>query len=96
MSDLTPGRPDRAIATLLGGQTTERATVYVDLSHPESTSRLVVAFEDCTAVPHIGDLIDAVDPPSHRAATAECVGINERDRIIRVAVDWTTLREVAP
>lgn len=79
---------------MLAPDAPERPRVYVDLSHPESTSRLTVGFEDCSTAPYIGDLVDAVDLPGHREATGECVGVNERERVVSIAVDWATLREL--
>lgn len=78
----------------MNDSTPDRARVYVDLSHPESTSRIVLGFEDCDPVPAIGDLLDAVDLPGHRAATAECVGISEHGRTASIAVDWASLHEL--
>lgn len=95
MSDLTPGRPDRAIAALYAPEPPDRIRVAVDLSRPESTSRIVVGWEDCDRTPFIGDLVDACDLTRGEEATAEVVGINELDRAIRVAVDWTTLRSAS-
>jgi hypothetical protein len=94
MRDLTPGRVDRAIAALLAPETPARAQVHVDLS-AFSTNRIPVAFEDCAPVPAIGDLVDAVDETSRQAATADVVGIDERDHVIRIAVDWTSLQALA-
>lgn len=95
MSDLTPGQPDRTIAALYAPETPARIRCAVDLSRPESTSRLIVGFEDCDRTPPIGDLVDACDLMRGEEATAEVVGIDERERIIKIAIDWTTIRKVA-
>jgi hypothetical protein len=93
MSDLTPGRPDLAIAALYAPETPARCRVSVDLS-VLSTNRVVVSWADCDQVPFIGDLVDAVDLIGQREANAEVVGIDEDERTISVAIDWTTVREV--
>lgn len=95
MSDLTPGRPDLAIAAMLAPETPARIRCAVDLSKPGSTSRIVVGFEDCDRVPSITDLVDACDLLAGEEATAEVVGIDERDRVVRLAIDWTTIRKAA-
>lgn len=92
VSDLTPGRPDRAIAALYAPETPARIRVAADLSRSFSTNRLTVGFEDCDRIPEIGDLVDACDLIDGTEATAEVVGIDEDERIVRVAVDWTTMR----
>lgn len=95
MSDLTPGRPDLAVATLLAGAVPSRCRVSVDLSRAESTARRVVGFEDCDRpLPGIGDLVTACDLTGWREATAEVVGIDEGERTISLAIDWRTIREV--
>jgi len=96
MSDLTPGRPDLAIAALLGAAQPARCRVAVDLSHTENSARRVVDVDDCDWPPSIGDLVDACDLADQREATAEVVGIDERQRIIRIAIDWTTIRKAKP
>lgn len=95
VSDLPPGRPGRAIAALYAPETPARIRCAVDLSRPESTSRIVVGFEDCDRVPSITDLVDACDLLAGEEATAEVVGIDERECVIRIAVDWTTIRKAA-
>jgi hypothetical protein len=94
MSDLTPGRPDLAIAAVLGAARPARCRVSVDLSHAENSARRAVEFDDCDWVPAIGDLVDACDLIDQREATAEVVGIDERERLVRIAIDWTTVRKV--
>ena len=96
MSDLTPGRPDLAIAALYAPEAPQRIRVATDLSKPESTSRIVVGWDDCDRTPMLGDLVDACDLFHGEEATAEVVGIDEDDRVIRIAVDWTTIREARP
>ena len=96
MTDLTPGRPDLAVAAALGANLPARCRMSVDLSHAESTSRRAVEFDDCDWVPAIGDLVDACDLIDQREATAEVVGIDEDQRLIRIAIDWRTIREVTP
>lgn len=93
VSDLTPSRPDLAVAAALGADIPQRCRVSVDLSHAESTNRLAVGFEDCDYIPDIGELVDACDLIEHQEATAEVLGIDDHDRIIRIAVDWTTVRD---
>lgn len=95
MSDLIPGRPNLALAAVLGADMPVRCRVSVDLSHMENSGRRAVAFEDCDQVPAIGDLVDAVDLIDQREATAEVVGIDEHERVIRLAIDWRTVREVS-
>lgn len=94
MSDLTPGRTDLAVATVLAGGEPRPARVYVDLSKPFSTNRLAVPFDHCTPVPRLNAFVDAVDETDGSIATAEVVGINEKDRAIRIAIDWSTLRDL--
>lgn len=94
MSDLTPGRPDHAIAALYAPETPVRCRVSVDLSRMENSGRRTVEFDDCDYVPAIGDLVDAVDLADRREVTAEVMGIDEDERVIRIALDWTTVREV--
>lgn len=94
MSDLAPGRPDLAVAAVLGAVQAARCRVSVDLSHMENSARRAVEFEDCDYVPAIGDLVDACDLADRREATAEVVGVYEQERLIRIAIDWTTVREV--
>lgn len=95
MSDLTPGRPSLAVAAALGSGPVIRCRVSVDLSHMENSARRAVPFEDCDMIPSIGDLVDAVDLIEHREATAEVAGIDEDERVIRIAIDWTSVREVS-
>jgi hypothetical protein len=97
MSDLTPGRVDLAVATVLGAELPARCRVGVDLSRMDNSSRRAVSYDDCDRpLPVIGDLVDAVDLIGHLEATAEVVGIDEGERVIRVAIDWRTVREVTP
>lgn len=95
VSDLTPGRPDLAIAALLGAAQQARCRVAVDLSRMENSARRVVDFDDADWVPRIGEHVDACDLIDHREATAEVVGIDEQERVIRIAIDWTTIRKAA-
>jgi len=95
MSDLTPGRPDHAIADVLAGGAPDRNRVSVDLSRGFSTNRVIASFDDCDRRPYIGDLVDAVYLASHLEAPAEVVGINEEHRTVALIVDWDRLREVS-
>lgn len=94
MSDLVPGRPDLAVAAALGADMPQRCRVGVDLSRTENSGRRAVEFVDCDWVPAIGDLVDAVDLAGRLEATAEVVAIDWRQQLIRVAIDWRTVREV--
>lgn len=93
MSDLTPGRPDRAIAAMLAPETPARIRVAADLSRSFSTNRLTVGFDDCDRRPMFGDLVDACDLTAGKEATAEVVAVDEDQKLIRITVDWDTLRE---
>lgn len=95
MSDLTPGRPDLAVATVLAGTVPARCRVSVDLSRMENSGRRAVEYDDCDYVPRIGEMVDAVDLADQREATAEVVGIDERERLVRIAIDWMTVRQVS-
>lgn len=95
MSDLTPGRPDRAIAALYAPEAPARIRVAADLSRPFSTNRITVGFEDCDRPPMFGDLVDACDLTAGKEATAEVVAVDEDRKLIRLMVDWDTLREAA-
>lgn len=94
MSDLTPGRPDLAIAAVLAGGTPIRNRVAVDLSEFR-TGRIVLDFADFDRPPFIGDLVDACDLAEHREATAEVLAVNEREHTAALVIDWATVREVA-
>ena len=94
VSDLTPGRPDLAIATVLGGGAAPRRNrVAVDLS-AFSTNRIIAEYDDFDRIPMFGDLVDAVDIAGQREATAEIVGVNEQQRTAALTIDWDTIREV--
>jgi hypothetical protein len=94
MSDVTPSRVIQAVATVLGAEMPARCRVGVDLSHTENSARRAVSFDDCDRpIPAIGDLVDAVDLVGRMEATAEVVGIDEGERLVRVAIDWRTVRE---
>jgi hypothetical protein len=94
VSDLTPARVELAVATVLGAELPTRRRVSVDLSHTENSARRAVSYDDCDRpIPAIGDLVDAVDLIGRLEATAEVVGINEGERLVRVAIDWRTVRE---
>lgn len=93
MTGLTPGRPDLAVAAVLGAGPAIRCRVSTDLSRL-STNRVVIGWADCDVVPFIGDLVDAVDVIEMREATAEVVGLDDQERTISIAVDWTSVREV--
>lgn len=96
MSDLTPGHPDRAIAALFAPETPAGIRVAVDLSKPFSTNRLTVGFEDCDRPPMFGDLVDVRDSTAGKEATADVVAVDEERKLIRITVDWDTLREATP
>jgi len=96
VSELTPGRPDQAIADVLAGGAPSRIRVSVDLSRGFSTNRVTASFDDCDRpLPEIGDLVDAVDLATHQEAPAEVVGINEEHRTVALTIDWDRLREVS-
>lgn len=95
MSDLTPGRPDLAIAAVLASASAPvRNRVSVDLSVLR-TSRIILDWADFDRIPSIGDLVDACDLIDMREATAEVLGVNEHEHTASIAVDWTTVREVS-
>lgn len=91
---MTPGRPDLAVATVLAGGLPSRTRIYVDLSRPFATNRIVVDFDACTRIPGIGELVTAYDSAEQQEATAEVVGLNWEQRTVSLAVDWTTVRQV--
>ena len=94
MSDLTPGRPDLAVAVVFGaGVETAGNRVSVDLSVLR-TNRIIVDWADFDRIPAIGDLVTACDLIDLREATAEVLGVNELDHTASIAIDWTTVREV--
>lgn len=93
MSEWTPGHPDHAVAAVLGARIPPRCRIAVDLSHTENSARRAVDYADCDYTPAIGEVVDAVDLIDGRAATAEVVGLDERQRIVRIAIDWTTIRQ---
>jgi hypothetical protein len=94
VSDLTPGRVELAVAAALGAELPARCRVGVDLSRMDNSSRRAVSYEDCDRpIPAIGDVVDAVDLIGRLEATAEVVGIDEGERLVRVAIDWRTVRE---
>lgn len=92
--DVTPGRPDHAIAAALGAEQPQRNLISVDLSRGFSTNRVIASYDDCDRRPYIGDLVDAVDLASHQEAPAEVVGINEEHRTVALVIDWDNVREV--
>lgn len=94
MSDLTPGRPDLAVASVLAGGLAPRNRAAVDLSRPYATNRVLVDWEDCDRVPAIGDRITAVDATTRQEADADVVGLDEERHTAALAIDWTTIREV--
>lgn len=94
MSDLTPGRPDLAVAAVLAGGMPARNRVSVDLSEFR-TGRIVLDFADFDHVPSIGDLVDACDLIDQREATGEVLGLNEREHTAAIVIDWATVREVS-
>jgi hypothetical protein len=95
VSDLTPGRPDLAVATVLAGESAPiRNRVSVDLSQFR-TSRIVLDFADFDRRPFVGDLVEACDLIDHREASAEVLGVNEREHTAAIVIDWATVREVS-
>jgi hypothetical protein len=96
VSDLTPGCPDLAIATVLGADSGDpvRNRLSVDLSVLR-TNRVVVDWADFDRAPFIGDLVTACDLIDMREATAEVLGVNELERTASIAIDWRTVREVS-
>jgi hypothetical protein len=94
MSELTPSRPNLALATVLGAAAPVRNRVSVDLSVLRTT-RIVVDWADFDRIPFIGDLATACDLIEMREATAEVLGVNEHDRTASIAIDWTTVHEVS-
>jgi len=93
VSELTPGRPDRAVAAVLAGGTPVRVKVSIDLTEFR-TNRIVVGFDGFGMVPSIGDLVTACDLVEGREATAEVLGVNDIERIASIVIDWTSVREV--
>ena len=95
MSDLTPDRPDRAVASVLAGQQPAPNRVAVDLAEFR-TGRIVVSFDEFDRAPAIGDMVVACDLRTHREAAAEVMGINEHDHAAALVIDWSTERQVSP
>jgi hypothetical protein len=93
VSDLVPGRPDRAIAVVLGAEAPAPNRVAVDLSR-FTTNRVVVEFHDFDRLPAIGDEVTAVDFADQREAPAEVLGINTDSRTVALVVDWTRIRDI--
>lgn len=91
MTGLAPEPVDRAIARILAGGLPAR--IEIDYNQRDHNGHTPARFDHCDRIPELGETVTVHQPEDGTEGDATVAGIDEDRGIVRLDVDWASLRD---